>query len=145
MLTLPPDYTFFVQLGTFLVLFIVLGQLLFTPFAELLAEREARTTGDLVSAAASRAEVHSLLAHVDAELARARASASAEVEAVRAKTREEADEMFQKAQNEAAGRLSELRGEVAKATSDARSTLRDDARAMADAMVAAVLGNQVSR
>jgi len=145
MLTLPPDYTFFVQLGTFLVLFVVLGQLLFAPFAELLAEREARTTGDIASAAASRAEVQTLLSHVDTELAKARASANAEVEAVRAKTREEADALFQKAQAEAAVRLAELRGEVVKATNEARASLANDARSMAETMVAAVLGNQASR
>ena len=114
MLTLPPDFTFVIQLGTFLVLFLVLSKLLFAPFVELLAEREARTTGDIASAAASRAEVQTLLAHVDAELARARAGATAEVDAIRAKTREEAAELFRAAQNDASARLAELREEVAK-------------------------------
>src|SRR6185369_3998412 len=72
MLTLPPDFTFFIHLGTFLVLFLVLSRLLFAPFIELLAERDARTTGDIASAAASRAEVNSLLSYLDAELAKAR-------------------------------------------------------------------------
>lgn len=139
------DFTFLIQLGTFLVLFLVLTGLLFAPFMELLAEREARTTGDIASAAASRAEVQSLLAHVDSELARARASANAEVEAVRAKTREEADDLFRKAQTDAAGRLAELRGQVAKATEDARASLRSEAGAMAETMVIAVLGGGASR
>jgi F-type H+-transporting ATPase subunit b len=145
MLTLPPDYTFFIQLGTFLVLFLVLGQLLFAPFAEVLAEREARTTGDIAAAAASRAEVQSLLSQVDIELAKARASAHAEVETVRAQTREEATQLFQKAQGEAASRLAELRTEVAKATEDARAQLATDARTMAETMVTAVLGSPASR
>ena len=145
MLTLPPDFTFFIQLGTFLVLFLVLSQLLFAPFVELLAEREARTTGDVAAAAASRAEVKTLLSHVDAELARARASANAEVEAMRAKTRDEADELFHKARQDAAGRLAELRTQVAKTTEDARAALKGDARAMAETMVTAVLGGQASQ
>ncbi len=145
MLTLPPDFTFFIQIGTFLVLFLVLSRLLFAPFIELLAERDARTTGDIAAAAASRAEVNSLLSHVDAELAKARASANAEVEAIRATTRDEADALFHKAQHEAAERLAELRTQVAKATEDARVSLKGEARAMAETMVTAILGGQAAR
>ena len=145
MLTLPPDFTFFIQLGTFLVLFLVLNRLLFAPFIEVLAEREARTTGDIASAAASRAEVKTLLSQVDAELARARANANAEVEAMRAKTRDEADALFHKAQQEAAGRLAELRTEVARATEDASAALKGEARGMAETMVTAILGGRASR
>src|SRR5689334_18341124 len=101
MLTLPPDYTFFIQLGTFAVLVLVLSRLLFAPFLELLAERAARTTGDVEKAAATRAEVQALSARVDAELAKARSTANAEVDAVRARTREEASQLFQEAQQQA--------------------------------------------
>jgi F0F1-type ATP synthase membrane subunit b/b' len=73
------DITFVIQLGTFLVLYFVLSRLLFAPFSELLAERESRTAGDITAAAATRAEVQTLLSHVDAELSKARASANAEV------------------------------------------------------------------
>lgn len=139
MLTLPPDFTFLIQLGSFFALLFVLSHLLFTPFLELLAEREERTIGDVRNAAASRAEVEELSARVDAELSKARAAANAEVEAVRAQTREEAAKLFQTAQNDASARLAELRGQVATATSEARSALGNDARAMADAMVAAVI------
>jgi len=145
MLTLPPDFTFLIQLGTFFVLFLVLSRLLFAPFLELLEEREARTSGDVASAAASRAEVQRLLAHLDSELSKARAAANAEVEATRARTREEVAVLYQKAHAEAAARLSELRQQVEAATRDARSTLRDDARTIADAMAAAVLGAGASR
>ena len=83
MLTLPPDFTFLVQFGTFGVLVLVLSRLLFAPFLEVLAERAARTIGDVEKAAASRAEVAALSARVDAELAKARADAKAEVDAVK--------------------------------------------------------------
>lgn len=134
------DFTFLIQLGTFLVLFLVLSRLLFAPFLELLEERSARTIGDVAQAAAARAEVQSLTARVDAELAKARAAANAEVDAVRRHTREEAAGLVDQAQRDAASRLAELRAEVAAATSDARSKLAADARSIADAMVAAVIG-----
>jgi F-type H+-transporting ATPase subunit b len=145
MLELPPDYTFLVQFVTFGVLVFVLSKLLFAPFLEVLAERSARTIGDVEQAAATRAEVEALSARVDAELAKARAAASAEVEAVRARTREEAAQLFQAAQHDASARLSELREQVVAATRDARGTLAGDARALADAMVAAVIGGGATR
>lgn len=141
MLTLPPDFTFVIQLGTFLVLLLVLSRLLFAPFLDVLSERAERTSGDIEKAAASRAEVESLSARVDAELAKARSAANAEVDAVRAATREEAARLFQAAHEEATARLAELRGQVQAATAEARGTLASDARSLADAMVSAVLGN----
>jgi len=145
MLTLPPDFTFVIQFVTFFVLLAILGRLLFAPFLELLAERAARTSGDIVSAAASRAEVEALSARVDAELAKAHSAANAEVEAVRAKTREEVAELYRSAQNAAAVRLADLREQVTAATRQARSSLAGDSRTMADSMVAAVLGGAGSR
>jgi F-type H+-transporting ATPase subunit b len=145
MLELPPDYTFLVQFVTFGVLVFVLGKLLFAPFLEVLAEREARTIGDVEQAAATRAEVDALSARVDAELSKARASANAEVEAVRARTREEASKVFQAAQQDASARLAELRQQVAAVTREARGTLAGDARTIADAMVTAVIGGGASR
>lgn len=145
MLTLPPDFTFVIQLVTFFILYLVLSRLLFAPFMEVLDERSARTAGDIEKAAASRAEVETMFARVDGELARARASANAEVEAVRAQTRDEAAKLFQNAQNDAASRLAELRQQVAKATTDARGALAGEARTIADTMVAAVLGGKASR
>lgn len=141
MLTLPPDYTFVIQLGTFFVLLMVLSRILFAPFLEVLSERSARTVGDIEKAAASRAEMNTLSARVDAEIAKARAAASAEVDAVRAQTREEAAQLFQGAQQVASARLAELRAEVAAATRDARAALATDSRVLADAMVSAVVGS----
>jgi F-type H+-transporting ATPase subunit b len=141
MLTLPPDFTFLIQLGTFAVLLLVLSRLLFAPFLELLAERADRTSGDIAKAAASRAEVDSLSARVDAELAKARAATNAEVDTVRAATREEAAKLFRGAQDDAATRLAELRSQVESATAEARGNLASDARTLADAMVSTVLGN----
>ncbi len=145
MLELPPDYTFLVQFVTFGALVFVLSKVLFAPFLEVLAERAARTIGDVEQAAATRAEVEALSARVDAELARARASANAEVEAVRARTREEAAQLFQSAQHDASSRLAELREQVATATREARGALANDARTLADAMVAAVIGGGAPR
>lgn len=145
MLELPPDFTFVVQFGTFAVLAVLLGKYLFTPFLELLDERAARTTGDVAKAAATREEVESLSQRMDADLAKARAEAKAEVDTVKQAAREEAAQMFQGAQQEASARLAELREQVAGATDDARRALATDARSLADAMVAAVIGGGASR
>jgi F0F1-type ATP synthase membrane subunit b/b' len=141
MLTLPPDFTFVIQLTTFLVLLVVLRRLFFAPFLEVLEDRSDRTSGDIEKAATLRAEVESQSARLDAELAKARSVANAEVDAVRAATREEADRLFRSAHDDAAARLVELRGQVQLATAEARGALAGDVQVLADAMVTAVLGN----
>ncbi|HEY2772926.1 MAG TPA: ATP synthase F0 subunit B [Candidatus Binatia bacterium] len=143
MLTLPPDYTFLIQLATFFVLLALLRKLLFEPFMALLDERAQKTTGDIAKAERSRAEVQALSTRVDAELAKARAAAGAEIDTVRGQARQEAARLLTDAQNEAGARLAELRGEVATATREARTQLAGDAKSLADAMVAAVLGGSL--
>ncbi|HYB98344.1 MAG TPA: ATP synthase F0 subunit B [Candidatus Limnocylindrales bacterium] len=140
MLTFPPDVTFLIQLVAFFGLLFVLARLLFAPFLDLLDERAARTVGDAAAAAEQTVQAQALAARIDEELAKVRAQTMSEVDAMRRQTKEEEREIFARAQADAAGRLGELRSSVAAATAEARQTLAGDARALADQMVAAVLG-----
>lgn len=141
MLTFPPDFTFVVQLGTYFVLLLILARLVFTPFLELLDERAARTAGDVATAAEQRSEVETLSASIDADLAKAKAAALSEVEAARRASREEARELLEHARSEASERLAELRSELAASAATARTGLASEASALAEQMVAAVLGS----
>lgn len=140
MLTFPPDYTFLIQFGAFLALMFVLARLLFAPFLQLLAEREARTVGDAERAAAERNAAQQLAAKIEADLGQVRSKAMGEVEAARRATREEETKLFNEAQAVAASRLAELRAAIAADTASARSALASDASNIADRMVANILG-----
>lgn len=140
MLTFPPDYTFLIQFGAFFALMLVLSRLLFAPFLQLLAEREARTVGDAERAAIQRSDAEQLATRIEADLAKVRAQTMSEVEAVRRSTREEESRLFSAAQSEASARLAELRSSISTATEQARSALADDARSIAEQMVTRILG-----
>jgi len=140
MLTFPPDYTFLIQFGAFLALLFVVARFLFAPFLELLAEREARTVGDAERAAAERADAQQTAAKIDADLAQVRTKAMGEVEAVRRATREEEARLFSEAQAVATVRLAELRSALAADTAQARGALASEAAAIAQQMVASILG-----
>ncbi|MBI5505486.1 MAG: hypothetical protein HY899_11840 [Deltaproteobacteria bacterium] len=124
----------------FFALLIVLSRLLFSPFLQLLAEREARTVGDAERAATERTDAERLATRIEADLAKVRAQAMNEVETVRRSTREEEARLFSAAQGEASARLADLRSSISAAAAQARSALAADARSVADQMVTSILG-----
>jgi len=140
MLTFPPDYTFLVQFGAFFALFFLLSRLLFSPFLQLLAERESRTIGYAERAAVQHSDASALVAKIEADLARVRTQAMSEVESVRRSTREEEARLFSAAQGEASARLAELRKSIATNAAQARSALAADAASIAEQMASRILG-----
>ncbi len=140
MLAFPPDITFYIQLGSFFLLLFILNRLLFVPYAELLAEREARTEGASQGAVADRAHADELAAKINAELSIARTLAAEEAETIRVATRADEAKIFAAAQADATAKLTRLRGEIAKETASARDSLRGDAQALATEMTNAILG-----
>ncbi len=141
-MSLTPDHTFLIQLASFFVLFLVLNRVLFGPFQALLAEREARTTGDGRLAETYREEAAAIGRRLDEEMTEARARAMAEAGAIRARDRAEEERVLAEAAAEAARRIAEIRAEVADLRRRALDELEKDADTMAVDMVAAVLGSR---
>ena len=139
-MSLPPDHTFLIQLASFFVLLFILGRVLFGPFQALLAEREARTTGDSRLADGYREEAEAIGRRLETEMAGARAQAMVEAETIRTKDRAEERRVLSEASEEAARRIAGIRAEVAAERSRALGDLEKDSEAMAAEMVAAVLG-----
>ena len=144
MLAFPPDYTFLIQVASFFLLVAILNRLLFRPFAELLGERDARTTGDAEQARLNAAAATELRERVEQELAAARAEAMAEVEKLRRATKEDETRLFDEAKARAGSELSKLRDGIERAREEARTSLREEARVLAGDMVETVLGREMS-
>ncbi|MEE8310914.1 MAG: ATP synthase F0 subunit B [Candidatus Binatia bacterium] len=140
MLVFPPDFTLVIQLLSFFVLFFILNKLLFVPFAELLVERESRTEGAEKSAEESLAAAERMKADIETQITEARVAALAEAEKLRRTTREEEVAIFESAKSEATAELAQLREGISRERENAAQTLRSEAQALADGMVAAVLG-----
>jgi F-type H+-transporting ATPase subunit b len=139
MLTFPPDITFAIQLVSFFVLLWILNRLLFAPFGALLAERIKQTEGASKSAAGDRTRAETLAAEIEEKLAQSRREAMAEAEAIRRDAREREAVIFNAAKADATSRLTSLRKSIESERQSAERTLRDDAKALARAMVDAVL------
>lgn len=140
MLVFPPDFTLVIQLVSFFVLFFILNKILFVPFAELLAERDARTEGAAQSADAARADAERMRADIDAQMGAARAAAIAGAEKIRRGAREEEAAIFDDAKRHAAAELARLREGIGREREQAAQALRGQAQTLADRMVDAVLG-----
>jgi F-type H+-transporting ATPase subunit b len=139
MLAFPPDFTFVIQLVSFFVLLVILERLLFTPFAQLLAERRTCTEGAREEAVRNHDAANELARTIERSLQEARAVAAAEAEAIRRQTREREAELFNQAKLEAAARLAQLRAGISRERDAAKEVLRQDARVLATSMADAVL------
>ena len=119
------DYTILLQMLLFLLLWVVLSRILFRPYLSLLEEREKRTEGAQDESFALEQEGQRLRALYEDGLAKARAAGEA------VKAREEAAETLERM------RL-EIRNELARE----REMARREAEAIAQDMVAKVLGRR---
>jgi F-type H+-transporting ATPase subunit b len=145
MLAFPPDVTFIVQFLSFFVLLAVLNRLLFTPFSDLLERRRTCTDGAREQAARDQAAADGLARTIERGLAEARARAAADADAVRRDAREQEAKLFNDAKLEAAATLATLRAGIAREREQAKQALRQEAKALADSMVEAVLRPAASR
>jgi F-type H+-transporting ATPase subunit b len=142
MLDFPPDWTFVLQFCGFFALLFVLDRLLFRPFMAVLDQREMSTRGVAGDAASDRAAANALRAQFDSSIAEAKAAAHAEAEAIRRDTQTREAAIFDDAKAAVAERHATLRSALEQEASSARASLRGEARALADAMVTAVLGRK---
>jgi len=133
---------FVIQLVSFFVLVYLLNRLLFEPFGRLLEEREQRTAGDQVLAAAGRKDAEQMNDRYEQALSVTKAEAQAAADEVRRRARVEEAGILEKARDEAAANLASLRREVWQSRDDARTSLRSESEELADSMVKAVLGGQ---
>jgi F0F1-type ATP synthase membrane subunit b/b' len=115
---------------------------LFRPFSLVLEQRDAKTHGTTEAADADRLAARDLLSRFDAGLAEARAVAHAQAEVIRQETQAREKAIFEEAKTAVNARQGALRAALEKEAASARESLRSDARAMADEMVATVLGKK---
>lgn len=142
MLDFPPDWTFVLQFFGFFALLIVLDRLLFRPFAAVLDERDASTHGAVEEADADRAAADVLRARFDSEIAEAKAAAHSQAETIRRDTQSRETAIFEAVKADVAARVATLSATLERESSTARESLRAEARTLADAMVAAILGRK---
>jgi F-type H+-transporting ATPase subunit b len=143
-LNLIPD---FVIVGTNVLLFLLLiypvNKLLVSPFLRVLDERAERTSGALAESERLRDDARARRSELEARLSEARAQAVARRNEILAE-----GEVLERAELETARQDSEraiegVRRSVQAELSEARTTLQDDARALAREVATRILGRAV--
>jgi F-type H+-transporting ATPase subunit b len=137
------DATFFMQLGIFLLLLVVLGRYLWRPYLRVRTERVARVEGYREEAIKLEADAQQRLARADAALAEARRVGAGERAVARAEAHTREQTVLAEATAATQRKLAEARGRLNATLAEARKKL--DAQTSETAMEAArkILGREV--
>jgi F-type H+-transporting ATPase subunit b len=144
MLTFPPDYTFVIQIVSFLLLWVALKKLTFDPMLQVLAQRDARTRGSQREAEELRANAQTAEHQYESSLREVRHRLLEETEAERKRAEQEQQRLLSTARAEAEAELAQLRRELASQVATAESALATEARALAGMMAERATGRSVA-
>lgn len=137
---LTPNLSLFVQVITFIILWVGLKKLMFDPVLAVLDERKRRTSGALEEVGTVHRRVDEARANYDRATRDARLVLSQEMQADRAAAQIESSKIIDAARNEEAAATLTLRATVEKQVAEARATLAVEAAQFASAMLARVTG-----
>ena len=137
------DYTVLVQIVSFLFLWFLLTRLLFRPFLGLLEERERKTEGVRVEAAALAQEAERFRAEYEGRIATARDEGAAIKQILRLEALELRESLLAQAREEASHHLQTMREEVQRELRRARELGTREAEVIARQMAEKILGRKI--
>jgi len=140
MLKIPPDYTFLVQIGLFIVFWLAMKRLLFTPALRVMGERAARSEGAIREAQAVQADAERLRATHAAALEAVKAEAHRDMQIIVREAEAEQQSILAEARSDAERRLADARIRIAEEIAVARQGLRVQVEQIAREVVRKVLG-----
>ena len=144
MLTFPPDWSFVVQIVSFLVLWFGLKRLLFDPTLRVLEERERRTVGERHAADALRTTAELSATDYERRMHEMRIRLGAESEATFKAIEGEERKILSDAREQASAQLMQLRERLSRQASEARPALTSEAQSLAGKMLERVIGRSVA-
>ena len=137
------DHTIFVQLGIFLVLFLILSKFLWKPYLRVRTERVARVEGYREEAARLEADAEQRLARADVQLAEARRVGAGERAVARGEAHAREQTLLAEANAAAQRKLAEARTRLNAVVDAERKKLAADASQVAAAAARKILGREV--
>jgi F-type H+-transporting ATPase subunit b len=132
-----------IQIGLFVLLWLVLRPALFDPMLKLFEEREKRIEGAKVLARKTDEASAGALSKYEAEMAKARAAANVERDKLRSEGVRAENEILGRVRAHTAKSLEEGRGRMTSELAVARGQLRKDVQALAKDLAGRVLGREV--
>ncbi|RDV37338.1 hypothetical protein DV096_15300 [Bradymonadaceae bacterium TMQ3] len=133
------DGTLFVQMGAFLLVFVILNFVLIKPYLKTLEARQESVQGSSEEAGEMDAQTAVLTASYDEKLSQARREAQDVRESLRNQGLAEQDDILEEVREELGGKLAEERKVIEERVVAARAEIDERARALAEAMVQKVL------
>lgn len=140
MLQIPPDYTFFVQIALFIVLWIALKRLWFDPAMAVAKERAVRSEGAIAEAKSLQGRAEAMRAEHAQKLAEVRAEAQREAQDILRAAEAEHRRLVGEASEEAQKMIAEARQRIAEDVATARRALRSDVETLARDVARVVMG-----
>lgn len=137
------DYTLLIQMGSFLVLMVILNLFVFRPMVTLLEEREKRIKDPGTDAKGMEAEVERMRLQYEATLNEAKLKAIEERNRLRKEGADREQEIVKGAYKAAEGTVSEVKERIEKELSIARETLRKEAESLSSNVAEKLLGRAV--
>jgi F-type H+-transporting ATPase subunit b len=140
--TIDLDASVLVMVALFLLLWIVLGPLLFRPMIALFEERERRTEGSVAGAKDLLARAEDLKKQYDSLVKTARTEGARERDRIRSEAQKTEQAMLAKAREEAADIVAKEKAKIAEQAVGLRQELAATTANVARDMVARVLGRE---
>jgi len=144
MLTFPPDFSFVIQVVSFLLLWAALKRLAFDPILGVLAQREARTLGNLKTAETLRLEAQAVEEKYETSLRYVRQTVLVESDAARKRNETEQQRELTNAHEAAEAELAKLRADISAQVAAAQQTLAGEARAIGALMAERITGRRLA-
>lgn len=140
---LQPDYSFFIQIGLFLLLWVCLKQWWFDPAMKLLKERNARSEGAVEEARKVQAEAEELRREHAVAMEQTKIEAQRDVHEILRAAEAEQKRLISEATDDAQRMLADVRSRVAEEVALARRELRADVESIAREVARSVMGRAV--
>ena len=137
------DATFFIQLGIFLLLLVILGRYLWRPYLRVRTERVARVEGYREEATRLEADAQQRLGRADAALAEARRVGAGERAVARAEAHTREQTLLAEATAATQRKLAEARARLTAVVQAERKKLEADSSEVAMAAARKILGREV--
>ncbi len=138
------DYSLFIQIGLFLLLWVFLSRFVFRPFLRMLEQREQRTDGTLNDAQNLAEEAEQLKASYEQAIAKATEEGNAIKESIRHEAAQTREQLLAQARQETAHFLQTARTEIQVELEKGRATAVIEAEAIAQQMAEKILARKIS-
>ena len=138
------DYSIFIQIALFLLIWFFLARFVFTPYQRLLGEREQRTEGMKAEAETLLEEAEQLRMQLEERITKAKGEGNSIKEGIRQEALQAREELLTHAQEDVARFLQTARQQIQEEMQKGRQLAVQEAEVIAQEMAEKILARKVT-